>query len=999
MNNSHYPFKRSALAFSISSVLALSAGNAQAQQGVNTQNDAEETQIEVIMVRGVKGSQVASMNNKRNADQVVDSIVAEDIGKLPDTTIADSLQRINGVQIRRSAGEGATVNVRGMPQVATLLNGEQFLSAGSITTAQPDFTDIPASLISGVDVLKSPTASTLAGGISGTINLKSHRPFDLKEGLTLVGALEGNYGSYTKKVDDKTSLFAGYNADKWGVVFSATHSNANLANYRNGAQNDGWWGLAGESWAWPQGEADVNGDGDTTDTFFSFQSHSAMNRFVERERLGLTSSFQYELTSALTLTADVFYTSMDQFDRASGIVAHNAWQNWGWFKPREATEVAPGFYAVEHIDLEARGLNTYSRSEVDRRESVNINLQLDYDNGDKFKGSVRYLYGKATAERTKNFADSYLNDGLSQVGASADFGNGQVAVNPGGIRGLPITQADGQPLLGSDGLPLYYYIPVSIDYRGQHPNWDIGVDTGNMANYGLVSTYSENNSDDEANLDIFRADGSYAFDLANLTSVDFGVRYAKRNVSRFAYDLVSPFTSAEGKTVYAKWKDPASTLPDTGLSIAALQPFAGLPSGWVKQISDFGPVTGLPAAGLYFIDPKVMDDALGFHNALYAGNVRQKNPADSYEIEEKTSTVYTQANFEGEVNGLHIPFRGNLGVQLIKTELNVAQNILGATSVVIVNGVEYEGISGTPLSDAGDVITDRDYTDVLPSFNIAFDLTDELKLRAAYAKTMTALNTDDLGLGLSVTRTIDPNNSNLFLAQQAQSNGNPMMAPWRSDNFDISLEWYFNASGLLSLGLFRMDIDSFIETGTVLRSDIPDSDGVVRNTAVPTQTKQNGPGGTIDGIEFGYQQAFDFLPGAWNGFGVTFNYTYAPSESASKDYYGKTLPISDNSEHSANTIIWYEKDGFQARIAHNYRSKRLQYPVNVWGQADFGFWQKATAYVDASVSYDITDNVTVFAQGTNLTKEYEESYLQWESLKINQNIYERRYTVGVRARF
>ncbi len=219
-------------------------------------------------------------------------------------------------------------------------------------------------------------------------------------------------------------------------------------------------------------------------------------------------------------------------------------------------------------------------------------------------------------------------------------------------------------------------------------------------------------------------------------------------------------------------------------------------------------------------------------------------------------------------------------MQVIKTQLNVLQNILGATSVVTVDGVDYEGISGTPLSDAGDVITDRDYTDVLPSFNISFDLTEELKLRAAYAKTMTALNTDDLGLGLSVTRTIDPNNSSLFLAQQAQSNGNPMMDPWRSDNFDISLEWYFNSSGLLSLGAFRMDIESFIETGTVLRSDIPDSDGVVRNTAVPTQTKQNGKGGTIDGIEFGYQQAFDFLPDFWSGFGVTFNYTYAPSESA-----------------------------------------------------------------------------------------------------------------------
>ena len=114
MNNSQNQFKRSALALSVSSILAFSAGYAQAQEA-----NTEDAQIEKILVRGVKGSQVASMNTKRNSDQVVDSIVAEDIGKLPDTTIADSLQRINGVQIRRSAGEGSTVNVRGMPQVAT----------------------------------------------------------------------------------------------------------------------------------------------------------------------------------------------------------------------------------------------------------------------------------------------------------------------------------------------------------------------------------------------------------------------------------------------------------------------------------------------------------------------------------------------------------------------------------------------------------------------------------------------------------------------------------------------------------------------------------------------------------------------------------------------------------------------------------------------------------------------------------------------------------------
>lgn len=159
------------------------------------QNSLTNEEIETIEVRGIAASNKQDINNKRFSTGVMDSITAEDIGKLPDVTIADTLQRIPGIQIRRSAGEGSTINVRGMPQVTTLLNGEQFLSAGSITTLQPDFTDVPAALLSGIDVLKSPQADTLAGGISGTLDLKTRRPFDLEQGTTFSFTGEATRGS------------------------------------------------------------------------------------------------------------------------------------------------------------------------------------------------------------------------------------------------------------------------------------------------------------------------------------------------------------------------------------------------------------------------------------------------------------------------------------------------------------------------------------------------------------------------------------------------------------------------------------------------------------------------------------------------------------------------------------------------------------------------------------------------------------------------------------
>ena len=145
----------------------------------------EADTLEEVVVTGVRASEQRSVELKRNADVIQDSISAEDIGKLPDTTIADSLQRITGVQINREGGEGTSVNIRGLPQVGTLLNGEAFLTTGSIVSVQPDFGDIPSQLFAGADVNKSATASLLNAGITGTINLRTRRPFELQQGWTL----------------------------------------------------------------------------------------------------------------------------------------------------------------------------------------------------------------------------------------------------------------------------------------------------------------------------------------------------------------------------------------------------------------------------------------------------------------------------------------------------------------------------------------------------------------------------------------------------------------------------------------------------------------------------------------------------------------------------------------------------------------------------------------------------------------------------------------------
>jgi TonB-dependent receptor len=159
MKTTYAPMRRSTLSSALLAVLSLAAGHAMAQQQASA--DASVTELDKVIVRGVRAAQAAAIENKRAAAQIVDSISAEDIGKLPDVTITDSLQRVPGVQIRRSAGEGSQLNIRGMPQVQMTMNGELYLSAGggdqygqpNLGRGQPDFVDIPPTLFSGVDVI------------------------------------------------------------------------------------------------------------------------------------------------------------------------------------------------------------------------------------------------------------------------------------------------------------------------------------------------------------------------------------------------------------------------------------------------------------------------------------------------------------------------------------------------------------------------------------------------------------------------------------------------------------------------------------------------------------------------------------------------------------------------------------------------------------------------------------------------------------------------------
>ena len=971
---------------------------------------------EDIIVTGIRASQARAIEVKRNADSVVEAISAQDIGKLPDVTISDSLQRIAGVQIRRDAGEGAAINIRGLPQVTTLLNGEQFLGANSVTTVQPNFTDIPSQLFSGATVFKSPTASLQQAGLSGTVDLLTRRPFDLKRGVTFSAAAEGQYGDKTKKWNPSANGLLAYHGERVGLLVSAAYSDLTLANSFRGIQDYGValknesgsatnagdfaTGNNGVSRGTPVRNGsgaivgyDVNGDGDANDAFITPQSHTAWNRITDRQRFGANASLQFEINDALQLTADAFYTRQTQYDRTAGF----QFQNVDWlsspFLPTKSrdTGATSGGYNVNTVQQYTYSLpnfDSYSETFRTKSESQNYNLQLDWKPSETFKATVRGIYGKAYRNRDQSYTQFSLTNGKQWAyNGVGNYPGGDVTFNPTGYS----IYSDTATVDYSSGAPAFGFSPGFL------------AQASDPSRYGLKTISSEGNV--YQNGDIWALRGDAEWQANDQLKVAFGGRYGERSVNQFTFDRVSPFYAGNRDNAanpaagcLVKWKafdvnlndkscpvlDAQGNAYTAGLTRQATDPiFAGL----IKQYAL--PANGAP--NLYVLDPKAMDDSEAWQNKFYPGSQNLVNPALSFDVHTRQISGYAQVSGEGELLGM--PFRANGGLQVVNTKLNVRQNIVG-------NPQPY-GVSGV---DAGDLVTKREFTDFLPSINIAFDVTSKLRARAAFSKTMTLLDFQQWGGGLNVGYAINTTVSPArFEAQTATSEGNPNLNPWRATNVEASFEYYTGRSSLVAVGAFYIAVDSFIARTTEIRNDIPDNDGVIRRPVV-TNTLAQGEGGVLKGIEASARQSLaDYgVDGFFGGFGVDANYTLSLGDAGLTDLAGNNQPFQDNSKHQANAALWFEKYGLQLRVAYNYRSKRLVSSNYSGIQQDgrgLAQYQMPTNYLDASISYDVTPYLTLYGQASNLTGETERYYLTWTDQVFNESIYERRFIAGVRARF
>ncbi|SDE02343.1 TonB-dependent receptor [Kordiimonas lacus] len=352
-------------------------------------------------------------------------------------------------------------------------------------------------------------------------------------------------------------------------------------------------------------------------------------------------------------------------------------------------------------------------------------------------------------------------------------------------------------------------------------------------------------------------------------------------------------------------------------------------AGFDPRISTSGLNAGLidVGAGDYQILRIDADAVKDWAKASITGEATEILGAYS-EIDEKNTAAYVMATFEGD------GFRGNAGVRYVHTS---------ATSTYYLNN---------QLTS-----TNAKYSQFLPSFNVAMDLKEDLVLRASAARVMTRPQYVDMYVNPNVVGANDDLPDNQFWIV-----GNVGLKPFISDQFDVSLEYYFAEGSILSAGFFLKDVKNFVSnteySATTAEIGFP---GTMRDTEVPfgwtVQEKINGKSANIKGFELQYQQEFA------NGFGTVLNYTYTDSAADDADTFtdGQEV-LSDASKHSFNATGYYENEDFRARLSYNYRSKYMLRETGAYGNR----LHKAYGSLDFSASYYVTSQISVNVDVINI---------------------------------
>lgn len=934
-------------------------GIAVAQEQAQTEQDKkadkkDEEKVESIEIRGFRGSVVKSLNTKRFSDTVVDAISADDIGGLPDVSIADSLTRLPGVTSIRIDGQSSELNIRGLSGgfVFSTLNGREQVSSAGGRTVQ--FDQFPSELIEQAQVYKSQKASLIEGGVAGTIELKTANALDNEEDEVVRISAHGNWNeaaadnadsgsighrltaSYQKKfMDDTVGLSVGL-----ARMFQPTVS-SRFVNYQFDEKNlstvyDG----APESLLVSSGfEINERGGEDTRNAF--------------------VMALNWQASDTFHVQTDLFYSDFESLKwdrglRVSGL--HN---------------IESGALTLTNPIIANGALvgGTFSRdpsgeipsATLSRREVFNMNVQTQAD--DNSTESSVFSAGIK--------ADWEVNDRIT-VTFDLAHSEAEETYHDRVIRMAMFEDASAATPLVEDNLEMTYHLN-SLGVPTVSFNQDFTDINKMMVTSAEAYPHIEENSSDALRVDL-----KYEMNSDIFSSFETGLRVSKREYEldrgRFVY----------GTTDYRMRNGQYITYDADGNEVVRYAPFQ-LTEDMVTSTSIGGDLSSMPAF-LAIDNGAVLDAWLpGVDQTpvkLWAHNwtMTQNNI-----VEEDVWAAYFQANLDTELFGK--PLAGNLGVRVVRTEQ--------ASTGLIFMGQD----QGVPIADETGVVNNDyilgtkgvTYTDVLPSLNLNFSLTENDQLRFAYAKVMARPELQKMANGGSFDFVAEDDGYFINL----NSGTSPTLRPFYAHQFDLSYEHYLEGgNGAFVAAIWYKDIDNMvadaaeehfdyaaagIDVPSPPESKVHDDEGNVIDWQNGTYRHADNvaDAGYIRGIEIAYTQTFDFLPDLWKGLGVNLNFSYTESEitvpSKVPGEVGLPGPLEGLSPRVYSATVFYDYDEkFNARISARYREAYLSRQIAI-GSDQSAYFNEETIF-SAQMSYNFTENLQGVVSMDNLTDEPNVSY-------------------------
>ncbi len=848
----------------------------------------------VVVVTGIRGSLRSAANLKKNSAQVIDAITAEDIGKFPDKNLGESLQRVTGVQISRTDGEGATVSIRGADPslVRTEIDGATALPLSRAGASRAvDFRDLPVEFVSRLEVVKSVTPDMTEGGLGGTIRVVMRKPFDSK-GDFFAASAQSAYSSSAQTYDPKFSLIGSklFLNNTLGVLLSANYEDRHL--YHDAVLNTGW-----------VKKTDLNGDGvadwtpdiprpdlERKETIRTAFSGVVQWRPNDRFELSYEGNFafgnEHDDGQLLQLSA-----SSGAIDTSKTTLA--------------ATPDSGGAYTVNHIELVSDATHQMGLTYRDVLGKVQY-TQWDSTVNFKWKATERLTLDGRYSTSGSNFH-------LFERDAAA------------AITALPRAVVDYKNSGKTPDMTFYDASGKVID-----PTTGTLVDNVSALYQDIPTKALESD---------VRFNAEFKPDSVWLTSLKAGFESHDTEVGSDAYKRQAILTSITST------KPSGQNLVYYGsqASIAALiDQYASTNKLALGHDGNIGYTDGIRYYNeLYYPFYNAVLKATGDNQDLTAVNPNAstgnsfRSWTSVFTVKEKTTAFYAQASFEFPVFGYTLD--GVMGDRVIKTD-------------TISNGYGQKKATDGSLSFPF-VSKSGSYTNDLPSLNLKMELVpSKLQARFSIGKVMARPAPSQLSFG----QTLD-------IVGLTGTQGNPDLKPFMATDKDLALEWYPTKDAFLSATLFEKDISRFIINTT---APVTDSNGVTYSVTMPVNGNDRVK---IHGLEIGGQLALTMLPSPFDGLGILGNATLQRDRGFKglNLIDGSILPFPGLSRTSYNTGLYYEKHKISARVSYNWRSRWL---ASASGRGGLPEYTDAYGTVDASVDYNVTPRITVFADGSNLTK-------------------------------